>query len=138
MKIPKKSADLLLLALTLVLGFYFLYQKGYIFAGFDSLSPQEAYAMMREDGSETLLLDVRTQSEYATEGHIAGAKLIELRQLEAQIGTLSPYKRKKIIVYCRSGNRSVSASRLLADHGYRVYNLSGGIKAWKKERLPLQ
>jgi rhodanese-related sulfurtransferase len=138
MKIPKKSADVFLLALTLVVGLYFLYQKGYVFAGFDSLSPQEAYTMMRQHGSETLLLDVRTPSEYAAEGHIRGAKLLPLQQLEAQIGTLTPYKAKKVIVYCRSGNRSVSASRVLASHGFHVYNLRGGIMAWKRERLPLQ
>lgn len=138
MKIPKRVSDYLLLALTLLFGLYFLYQKGYILAGFESLSPRDAYTMMRGDAAATTLLDVRTPAEYSKEGHIPGAKLLPLQQLEGKIGTLSPLKGKKVIVYCRSGNRSVTASRILAEHGYRVYNLRGGINAWKKEQLPVE
>lgn len=138
MKIPRRPTDVLFIMLALFFGLYFLYQKGYILAGFESLSPQEAYTMMREDDANTTLLDVRTPGEYREEGHIAGAKLLPLRQLNKNIGTLSSFKGEKVIIYCRSGNRSVAASRILAEHGYHVYNLRGGINAWKRAQLPVE
>jgi rhodanese-related sulfurtransferase len=36
-----------------------------------------------------------------------------------------------VVVYCRSGGRSASASAFLEEEGYTVYNLQGGITAWK-------
>ena len=79
-----------------------------------------------------LLLDVRTKEEYQ-KGHIKGAKLIPVQELSQKIDTFTIAKDFPIYVYCRSGNRSTTASNLLIQHGYtKVYNLSGGINAWKK------
>ena len=70
------------------------------------------------------LLDVRTPAEY-DEGHIAGAELFPLQQIEA--GTLPDVEKDQTIyVYCRSGNRSAEATRLLTQAGYTdIVDLGG-------------
>ena len=60
------------------------------------------------------------------------AILISLEQLEKRIAELEKYKDREIIVYCRSGIRSLSGTRLLLKYGYNAFNLLGGIIAWNK------
>ncbi len=77
-----------------------------------------------------VVIDVRTPNEYA-QGHIKGAKLINLYDpnFNAQIAELD--KETPTLVYCRSGRRSGSAMRKMKSAGFNtVYNLSGGIGAW--------
>lgn len=93
-----------------------------------TISPSEALEYL--SGQElVLLLDVRTQAEY-DQGHIAGAVLIPNTELSRRAPAELPDKDALIILYCRSGNRSATATRELADLGYsRVYDL-GGIIDW--------
>ena len=80
-------------------------------------------------GEEITLLDVRTLQEYRDK-HIPGSVLIPLDELRNKAPVKLNDKQKTIFVYCRSGNRSVSASRILIGLGYEnVYNL-GGIIDW--------
>lgn len=130
----KKFADKLFWPILLLFILFFLYQKGYILANFTSVETATAQRMLQE-GNVTLL-DVRTKEEYAADGRIEGAVLIPLATLDASLSQLDA--KKRVLVYCRSGNRSVSASRILADKGFEVYNLKGGIGAWKSANLPVQ
>ena len=80
--------------------------------------------------NEAALIDVRTPDEYA-EGHIASAVNFDVYSdtfLE-DIKAAYPVE-KPLAVYCRSGRRSASAAKKLADAGYTVYNLKGGYLAW--------
>lgn len=115
-----------------LLGFV-LYQKGMIFAPFQSIEPKEAYQYI--DDNNVTFLDVRTLEELKTDGMIADAIHIPLDQLSNKLEILAPYKKRRLIVYCRSGSRSVSASRILTKANFQVYNLSGGINAWKAAKL---
>lgn len=112
---------------------YFAYFKGWIFSDFESISPKEASALIKTDTNITLL-DVRTPQEFASE-HIEGATLIPVQELSENLSQLADVKDKKIIVYCHSGMRSVSASRILVKNGFTPLNVSGGISAWKSEGL---
>ena len=47
--------------------------------------------------------------------------------LDKELNKLTDDKNKRIIVYCRSGNRSIKASRILAKNGYTPLNVKGGI-----------
>ena len=116
---------------------YFLYTKGYIFVNFEKVSPREAYEMIKKD-KDIIVLDVRTPEEYKNDGHIKGAILIPLNQLSSKVNELRKYKDKKILVYCRTGHRSVSASRFLSNLGFKVYNIDGGILSWEAEGLPVE
>lgn len=112
---------------------YLAYVKGWLFSDFESISPKQAYELLQKDQNVTLL-DVRTPKEYASE-HIAGATLIPLQDLSANLSKLASVKDKKIIVYCHSGTRSVAASRILVQNGFIPLNVTGGISAWKSEGL---
>lgn len=81
------------------------------------------------------LIDVRNPDEFQS-GHIAGAKLIPLGELEGHLGEID--KGKPVLLYCLAGVRSQKAADLLSQHGFQnVSQISGGIKAWKEAGLPL-
>jgi rhodanese-related sulfurtransferase/rubrerythrin len=102
--------------------------------GIKSLSPDEIKALLDKDKSgEFLLLDVRQPEEYE-DGHIPGAMLIPLGELEARQGELD--RNKKIITYCRSGRRSMAAAIALCGLGFKgVQHLNGGILDWTYETI---
>ena len=82
-----------------------------------------------------LLLDVRTPEEFAG-GHIPGARNIPLQTLAQRLAEVP--KNEPVVIYCRSGNRSRTASDLLARAGYtQLYDL-GGILQWQAQGLPVQ
>lgn len=87
---------------------------------------------------EAVILDVREQKEYDS-GHILNAKLIPLGKLNERINELEKFRDRPVIVMCRSGQRSATATALLGKQGYtQAYNLSGGVIAWQKANLPLE
>ena len=132
----KNIADKLFWVVLILLGLYMLYNKGIILANFESVNSKVAYEMIGSDEGNLTVLDVRTVDEFKKDGHLVDAKLIPLQLLEKNLNMLD--KSKKILVYCRSGSRSVSASRILSDAGFTVVNMSGGIIDWKAEKLPLK
>ena len=105
--------------------FWFAYSKGWIFANFESIEANQAIYLLENDDNVTLLV-VRTIEEYKR-GHLRDATLIPLQALSENLGMLKQYKDKKIIVYCRTGSRSVSASRILEKNGFTPLNVKGGI-----------
>jgi len=94
------------------------------------ISVEKAYEMVEGNLEEIILLDVRTEGEYNAE-YIPGAINIPLSDLENRIDELD--SSKAIIVYCQSGGRSRAASETLAQRGFIVYNMEGGINAWKEK-----
>ena len=75
-----------------------------------------------DDNPGVILLDVRTDEEYAA-GHIEGSVVIPVTDLGNRLSEL-PDKGAIIIVFCRSGNRSGTAYKLLTDAGYtNVYDM---------------
>jgi rhodanese-related sulfurtransferase len=76
-------------------------------------------------------LDVRTQEEYST-GHLVNAKLIPYTEIISRQEELPDNKSQPLLVYCRSGSRSVYASDSLVDLNYTsVFNMLEGFNAWK-------
>lgn len=81
---------------------------------------------------DVIILDVRTKEEYDS-GHIENSILIPVNDIEKEVENIFKDKEQKILVYCRSGNRSSQASKLLVKMGYtNVYDF-GGIKDWPYE-----
>ena len=94
-----------------------------------NVSVDELDRLVKEQ--DAILVDVRTPKEIAA-GVIGQPLLIELGT-----GTKEKFqsldKDRKYIVYCRSGRRSVVASKMMAGEGFTdVNNLLGGYNAWKK------
>ena len=82
---------------------------------------------MIKNKEKFILLDVRTEEEYEA-SHIPNAINIPLNNLESQIEHLLPYKDDKVVIYCRSGRRSIMAAFMLEDNGFKhLYNLKQGI-----------
>ena len=99
--------------------------------GYKQISQQEAKKMM--DGGDVVVLDVREQHEYDA-GHIAGARLLPVGSIdEASAQAMIPSKDAVVLVYCRSGNRSKTASQALAELGYIAVYEFGGINTWPYE-----
>ena len=78
-----------------------------------------------------VVLDVRTPAEQAA-GHIPGTHfnidVLEDDYTEDALKVLP--KDKPVALYCRSGNRSKNAARILAEQGYRVLELGTGFRGW--------
>ena len=84
-----------------------------------------------------ITLDVRTPGEYMG-GFIQGAQNIDFQSgnFENEIASLD--KNATYAVYCRSGNRSGQAVKVMHDAGFHnVYNLNGGVIDWTNAGLPL-
>ena len=97
-----------------------------------------AAAMQLINHKNAFILDVRDENEFKA-GHIRGAKLIPLSKLNDRIGEVERYRGKPILVVCRSGNRSATASAMLTKNEFsQVYSLSGGLLAWQKADLPVE
>ncbi len=80
-------------------------------------------------GKGFFLLDVRTPQENAEQA-IPGSYLIPLQELGQRLHELP--RDREIVVYCRVGNRSAYACAFLAQQGFNVKNLEGGIVLWNR------
>jgi len=121
----KKTINILYWVAMAGLLFWFAYSKGWILTHFQSIDAKQALHLLENDDNVTLL-DVRTIAEYK-EGHLRDATLIPVQALSKNLGMLKTDKDKKILVYCRTGNRSVAASRILEEYGFTPVNIKGGI-----------
>tara|TARA_B000000475_G_scaffold241044_1_gene211613 strand:+ start:239 stop:625 length:387 start_codon:yes stop_codon:yes gene_type:complete len=82
--------------------------------------------------AEYILIDVRTTDEYQS-GFIQNAINIDYYSEMFNSDILSFEKDSKIILYCRTNNRSAKSANLLLDNGYRDINvIEGGITSWVK------
>ena len=98
------------------------------------LGPQEAIERIR--AGELRVVDVREQWEYARD-HIPDAKLTPLGQIIARPQEV--ITSDDVIFVCEVGQRSAVAAELAAATGMqRVYNLEGGMQAWRSAGLPTQ
>ena len=87
--------------------------------------------------SNAVIIDVRSPGEFNSE-HISGASNINVEsdQFGEQISKLD--RSKSYLVYCGVGKRSALAAELMRSAGFKkVFNLDGGLEAWKKENLPV-
>lgn len=98
---------------------------------YEQITQEAAKEMM--DTQEVIVLDVREQSEYDS-GHIPGAVLLPVGSIDEETAAaVIPEKDSTVLVYCRSGNRSKTASSTLAGLGYTNIYEFGGINTWPYE-----
>lgn len=89
------------------------------------------------DNLDPVILDVRTSREFAG-GHLEGAQLVPVQRFKQRLGELMPYRERPVFVYCRTGNRSTVAAKMLVDAGFtNVVNLRRGIVEWRRAGLPV-
>lgn len=98
-------------------------------ASFATVGVEEFQTFIADE--DVQLLDVRTPEEF-NDGHIADAVLVDVNEdtfLEKAMAVLDV--NRPVAVYCRSGRRSARAASMLANQGYRMTNLDGGVLAWQ-------
>lgn len=79
------------------------------------------------------LVDVRTPREWEA-GIIDGTLKINVISSNFETEAIEKLdKSKPVYLYCRTGGRSLKAAEILHKKGYKVYNVEGGYKAWKKK-----
>ncbi len=107
----------------------------YSASSYREVGAKEAFELIAN--IDPLILDVRTKREFDA-GHIAGSVLIPVQVLQKRIDELDQYKERPVFVYCRSGNRSTVASRMLTARGFdQVINLRHGVNDWRQSGYEL-
>jgi adenylyltransferase/sulfurtransferase len=85
-------------------------------------------------GDDMQLVDVREEWEWQI-ARIPGARLIPVGTIEDEASTLDP--NREVVLFCKSGVRSVHAAEALADAGFsKITNVLGGISRWSQEVDP--
>lgn len=103
------------------------------------LEPAAAVDLMsrNRNNPDFVILDVRTPGEFR-QGFIEGAVLLDYYASDFRERFAQLDRDATIFMYCRSGNRSSHVLRMADELGFRrVYDLRGGILAWKEAGLPL-
>ena len=97
----------------------------------------DAYEQQALTGKQQIL-DVRTAQEFNA-GHLKNALQANWNN-PAEFADRTKYldKTKTVYVYCLSGGRSGAAAKQLSAQGYSVYNMDGGMMAWKKAGKPVE
>jgi len=105
-------------------------------SGATAVSPSEATMLINRE--DAVVLDVREAAEF-TAGHLPEARNVPAAKIQERMAELHKFKERPIIVCCASGGRSAAACAPLRAAGFsRLYNLSGGIEAWRAASLPLK
>ncbi|MFX0124846.1 MAG: rhodanese-like domain-containing protein [Candidatus Hodarchaeota archaeon] len=102
---------------------------------YNTISVLEAKKLI-ENSTDLFILDVRTETEYKG-GHIEGAYLLPHSDIIDRQDELPENKSQPILIYCRSGTRSATASNTLESLNFtQIYNMEGGFDAWKNAGYP--
>ncbi|MEE2751081.1 MAG: rhodanese-like domain-containing protein [Myxococcota bacterium] len=88
--------------------------------------------------STPLIVDVRSVEEFKS-GHIPQAINIPLAELDKKLVELSPHRNSTIYLVCEVGRRSEAATQQLLNAGFiGPVNVTGGTRAWREAKLPLE
>jgi len=105
--------------------------------GYAGMKPVDVSTAMAET-TPPFLLDVREASEVEKDGYVKGAVNLPVRTVVKNLDKL-PALDAKIIIYCGSGQRGGMLMGALRLIGYtNVYNMSGGLAAWKTAKLAVE
>ena len=100
--------------------------------------PSDVYTDLRNNSSEILVVDARTQEVYA-QGHVPGAINLPWRKIDSST-TAAIAKDKVLVTYCDGVhcNASTKAAMRLAALGFRVKEMLDGMQGWKREGYPVE
>jgi rhodanese-related sulfurtransferase len=102
--------------------------------GTAALGTPDAVRLMNQGAA---VLDLRSSEDYAA-GHLGSARHAPIDALDKLAESLKRYKDRPVLVYCERGGRATAAIAKLRALGFnQVFNLRGGIAAWRSDNLPL-
>jgi adenylyltransferase/sulfurtransferase len=107
----------------------------YAFRADWEITPREVKSMLDEK-KDFIFIDCRLPNEYAIT-NIPGAKLLPLQHLAQRIGELKGHEQEPVVVFCRSGSRSLQFAQILRSQGFKnTKSVAGGILLWNKDINP--
>ncbi len=128
-------AGLLLLLLCLALAGVEVWARG---ETPKNIGIDETYALLMEQPSGIVIVDVRTPAEYL-QGHLPGARNLDFTSPTFVEEAKGLPRDSQILLYCRSGTRSAGAASLLQQEGFtKIMNMQGGLEAWQRAGRPLE
>ena len=99
------------------------------------ITPRDAYASYML--GKTMFVDVREMNEAVEEiPAIKNIVHIPFSELESRVSELPADK--PVVLFSWVGSRSHTAARLLSQKGFEVFEVDGGVQAWKEEGLPVE
>ncbi|MCJ7556376.1 MAG: rhodanese-like domain-containing protein [Gammaproteobacteria bacterium] len=103
--------------------------------GFREIAAADSVRLINQGA---IVLDLRKREQFNA-GHIINARNIEADQLDTKLGDLKNNLEQPIVVCCDSGVSSSRVAASLHKQGFtQVYNLKGGLAAWRNENYPLE
>ena len=107
-------------------------------SGAAPISQADLLARIERKDPDLLVLDVRTAAEFAA-GHVPGARNVSHELLASRLDELSAARDKQVVLYCRSGRRTLLAEDVLRKAGFtRLAHLEGDYLAWEAEHRPIE
>ncbi|MDR3387137.1 MAG: rhodanese-like domain-containing protein [Rudaea sp.] len=105
-----------------------------LFRGYRELTPAALTQLINRQNA--LVVDLSSTVDFEN-GHIAGARNVQMSQFDPENKDLAKARELPIAVYCKSGNTSTQAAARLVKAGFKhVYWLGGGLAAWRSADLP--
>lgn len=95
-----------------------------------------AFAQLLNQQRNIQVVDVRTPAEVSN-GIIKNAIVCDISAPDFNQKIKQLDKKRPVAVYCAAGGRSARAAQTLAQMGYQVYDLSGGMGAWRASGKPV-
>ncbi len=134
----KKQRGFLLAALLPLLLVQLLVLPQCLAADATPVVPASELVQRIKDGSAPFILDVRSESEFAS-AHIPGAVNIPHGDIRDRLGEILAFKEKEVVVHCESGGRAGMAEAILHGAGFeQVVHLEGDMREWRKNGHPTE
>ncbi len=103
--------------------------------GFSEIAPADAVRLINQGA---LVLDTRNREQFEA-GHIINSEHLAPDMIEQSIERLRKRRETALITCCDSGMASSRIAARLHREGFdKVFNLRGGLTAWRQENLPLE
>ena len=128
--------SVLSLALVWIVGLLIAGELRRQISGIKQVGPAEATHLLNHQ--DAVLLDVRDKSEYQ-EGSLPGAVSLPYSQIVEDRAKLEKYRQRPVIVFCKNGQQGARTCSILRKQGFEnIYNLDGGLLAWRTANMPVQ
>ncbi len=102
------------------------------------ISQTDLLGRLEKQDPGLVVLDVRTPAEFVA-GHVPGALNVSHDQLPAKLAEVAAHKDKEVVLYCRSGRRTLIAEEILRGAGFtKLLHLEGDYLAWEAEKRPIE
>lgn len=97
------------------------------------VAPNDAIRLINQGA---VVVDLRSPEQFK-QGHIGEARNVPMEELEQQADKLARAG-NGVVLYCADGKNGMRALKVMTARGTeRVYNLKGGIAAWRRDNLPV-